>query len=97
LAVHIGVDEDRFWSLTPGQLGERHRAFAKREEALFERETWQTAWIMRALLGRDAPSLDQMLGKTKPNPPEDPFGEVLRLIDPQAAREREWAKSQMDS
>jgi hypothetical protein len=33
-----------------------------------------------------------MLGKEKAAIPADPFGEVLKLIDPQAYREREWAK-----
>jgi hypothetical protein len=62
-----------------------------------EREAWKLHWQIAPHCGKDVPSVDQILGRTKPKPPEDPFGEVLRLIDPQAFREREWAKSQMDS
>jgi hypothetical protein len=97
MAVRIGIDEDRFWSLTPGQLAERISAHGWREEQGLEASTWQTSLMLRAWLGKDAPTLNQLLGKVKPKPPEDPYGEVLKLIDPQGYREREWAKEHMDS
>lgn len=71
---------------------ERQRAFWWRFEQEMEMLAWNTQWLLRAWIGNSAPTLDQMMGRTAPSMPDDPYGEVLRLIDPQAAREREWAK-----
>lgn len=57
-----------------------------------ERDAWMLHWILAGLVGGKAPTPNQILGKEAPPMPDDPYGEVLKLIDPQAAREREWAK-----
>lgn len=66
LAIEVGVHEDWFWNMTPGELHARAVVHRRREMREMERTAWAVHHIMAAFVGsKNAPSVDQLLGRVQ--------------------------------
>jgi hypothetical protein len=64
-ATEAGVIESRFWTMTPADVRERLVVYRKQDAVAWERAAWMVHHIMSAWVGKNAPSVDKLLGRVE--------------------------------
>lgn len=57
--------ESRFWRMTTADLMEHVAVHQKQHEQAMFRAAWMTHYLMAAWVGKKAPTIDQLLGRTE--------------------------------
>lgn len=63
-ATDCGVMERAFWRMAPVDVAELGAVHNKRRERDRELAAWMVSSLMAAWIGKEAPSVDELLGRT---------------------------------